>query len=49
LAAANSRLMVSQRNAQGEEKLEAAVGTTWCALPPLMEHGCGTTTYRTAV
>ena len=29
LAAANSRLMVSQRNAQGEEKLEAAVGTTY--------------------
>ena len=29
LAAANSRLMVSQKNAQGEEKLEAAVGTTY--------------------
>src|SRR5215831_17644584 len=29
LAAANSRLMVSQRNARGEEKREAAVGTTY--------------------
>src|SRR5215472_18102896 len=48
LAAANSRLMVSQRNAQGEENWKLR----W-ALPgvhyPSMEHGFGTTTYRTAV